>query len=69
MKSARQDLHFEQLEKELINGMGISKLNKDILKTLELYSDKNGFNNAAALLADKNDFAGVDMIRFGKSFS
>lgn len=67
MKSARQDLHFEQLEKELINEMGISKLNKDILKTLELYSDKNGFNNAAALLADKNDFAGVDMIRFGKS--
>lgn len=47
--------------------MGITKLNIDILKTLELYSDKNGFNNAAALLADKNSFKGIDIIRFGDS--
>lgn len=49
------------------NTMGITKLNIDILKTLELYSDKNGFNNAAALLADKNSFKGIDIIRFGDS--
>ena len=35
------------------------------MKTLELYSDKAGFNNAAALLADENTFMGIDMIRFG----
>lgn len=47
--------------------MGIEQLTKDILKTLELYSDKNGFNNAAALLADNNHFKGIDIIRFGDS--
>ena len=45
--------------------MGIEKINKDILKTLELYSDQGGFNNAAALLADDNQFTGIDIIRFG----
>ena len=43
------------------------QLTKDILKTLELYSDQNGFNNAAALLADNNHFKGIDIIRFGDS--
>lgn len=47
--------------------MGIEQLTKDILKTLELYSDQNGFNNAAALLADNNYFKGIDIIRFGDS--
>lgn len=36
--------------------MHIETVNQDILKTLELYSDKNGYNNAGALLADKNKF-------------
>ena len=36
-------------------------------QTLELYSDQNGFNNAAALLADNNHFKGIDIIRFGDS--
>jgi len=49
--------------------MGIEKLSSDILKTLNLYSDKNGFNNAAAILADTNDFPGIDMARFGASIN
>ena len=43
----------------------LQKSVKDILKTLELYSDQSGFNNAAALLADDNQFTGIDIIRFG----
>ena len=62
-----QELTFDRLEEELKESLGITCLNKDILKTLELYSEKRGFNNAAALLADKNQFPGIDMIRFGKS--
>lgn len=64
--SSDQDLTFEILETSFIQTMGIEKLNKDILKTLELYSDQNGFNNAAALLADTNHFKGIDIIRFGE---
>ena len=61
-ETKNKSLHFNQ-----IWVMGIEQLTKDILKTLELYSDQNGFNNAAALLADNNHFKGIDIIRFGDS--
>lgn len=63
--SFNQQLTFAKLETEFIRVMGIEKINKDILKTLELYSDQGGFNNAAALPADDNQFTGIDIIRFG----
>ena len=65
--SSMQELTFDRLEEELKESLGITSLNEDILKTLELYSEKRGFNNAAALLADRNQFPGIDMIRFGSS--
>ena len=65
--TGKQDLTFKHLEDELKNIMNIEKLNMDILKTLELYSDKAGFNNAGALLADQNTFKGIDSVRFGSS--
>ena len=37
------------------------------MKTLNLYDDKNGYNNAAELLADKNSFSGIDIAKFGKN--
>lgn len=67
LTSSDQQLTFSKLSTELIRVMGIEQLTKDILKTLELYSDQNEFNNAAALLADNNHFKGIDIIRFGDS--
>lgn len=67
LSAGKQDLTFKFLEEELKNAMHIEKLNIDILKTLELYSDKAGFNNAGALLADQNTFKGIDSVRFGSS--
>lgn len=67
LTSSDQQLTFSKLSTEFIRVMGIEQLTKDILKTLELYSDQNGFNNAAALLADNNHFKGIDIIRFGDS--
>lgn len=37
--SFNQQLTFSKLETEFTRVMGIEKINKDILKTLELYSD------------------------------
>lgn len=65
--TGKQDLTFKHLEDELKNIMHIEKLNMDILKTLELYSDKTRFNNAGALLADQNTFKGIDSVRFGSN--
>ncbi|MBR5973969.1 MAG: putative DNA binding domain-containing protein [Clostridiales bacterium] len=67
--SRDQNLEFSYLEKELISQMGIKKLNKDILKTLNLYSDNEGYNIAAAIVSDKNGFPGIDIAKFGESIS
>lgn len=65
----RQDLSFAILEKKLKTELGLQTVNMDTLKTLELYTDGRGYNIAAELLADSNDFCGVDMARFGDSIS
>jgi ATP-dependent DNA helicase RecG len=65
----RQDLSFTSLEKNLKQEIGIEVLNKDVLKSLNLYSDSEGYNHAAELLADENDFPGIDIARFGENIS
>lgn len=64
--SKNQDLSFKTLENTLIDILGIKELNNDILKTLDLYTNTHKYNNAAALIADKNNFKGIDIIKFGK---
>ncbi len=67
--SEQQKLSFEVLESNMKDVTGIEALDKDVLKTLNLYSDKDGYNNAAAVLADHNNFPGIDIARFGESIS
>ena len=69
LTSQNQELTFDTLESNLKMQMGIESINRDILKTLELYSDGSGFNNAAALLADKNEFYGIDVAKFGDTIN
>lgn len=69
LPSHDQNLEFSYLEQELISKTGIKKLSKDILKTLNLYSDKNGYNIAAAIVSDKNDLPGIDIAKFGETIS
>ena len=64
-----QNLEFSYLEQELISKTGIKKLNIDILKTLNLYSDNSGYNIAAAIVSDKNDLPGIDIAKFGETIS
>ena len=69
LPAKQQELTFSELENQLQNILGLQSINKDTLKTLELYNDKEGFNNAGALLADTNNFYGIDMARFGDNIS
>lgn len=62
-------MSFRVLEEELKRHVAIAGFNKDILKTLNLYSDDRGYNNAAAILADTNRFPGIDIAKFGESIS
>ena len=64
-----QELSFEILHRKLKETVRIENFNKDTLKTLNLYDDVDGFNNAAGLLADKNHFPGIDIVKFGENIS
>ena len=64
-----QELSFEILHRKLKETVRIENFDKDTLKTLNLYDDVNGFNNAAGLLADKNYFPGIDIVKFGENIS
>ena len=67
LKARKQDLEFKVLKKELEEKLSLKNFSKDVLKTLNLYDDKNAYNNAAELFADKNSFSGIDIAKFGKS--
>lgn len=64
-----QELSFRFLEEKARQEIGISALSKDVLKTLNLFSDIEGYTHAAELLADKNSFPGIDIARFGDSIN
>lgn len=64
-----QKLSFKILQSKLKENIQIETFNKDTLKTLNLYDDVNGFNNAAGLLADKNHFPGLDIVKFEEDIS
>ena len=64
-----QKLSFEILQSKLKEKIQIETSNRDTLKTLNLYDDVNGFNNVAGLLADKNHFPGIDIVKFGENIS
>ena len=69
LRSNDQELKFEVLKKELKEKLAIENFSIDLLKTLNLYDDKEGYNNAAALVADRNSFSGIDIARFGKDIN
>jgi ATP-dependent DNA helicase RecG len=68
LRADKQDLDFSVLDRKLQDEVGVS-VSEPILKTLNLYSDDVGYNNAAELLADENLFPGIDAARFGDSIS
>ena len=69
LSSDNQNLDFNFLGRELKDKTGIETFNTDVLKTLNLYSDSTGYNNAAAILSDQNRFPGIDIIRFGETIN
>ena len=64
-----QALTFEILHQKLKESIQIETFNQDTLKTLNLYNNENGYNNAAGLLADRNHFPGIDIVKFGENIS
>lgn len=64
-----QNLTFHFLEEKAKKEIGIQALSLDVRRSLNLYSNQEGYNHAAELLADRNDFPGIDIARFGESIN
>lgn len=64
-----QTLSFDFLHHKLKESIQIETFNQDTLRTLNLYDNINGYNNAAGILADKNHFPGIDIVKFGENIS
>lgn len=64
-----QALSFDFLHHKLKESIQIETFNQDTLRTLNLYDNINGYNNAAGFLADKNHFPGIDIVKFGENIS
>ena len=61
------NLTFKELSTKLMEKLDLSVVSEDVLRTLGLFTKDKKYNNAAALLSDKNSFYGIDMARFGTS--
>ena len=69
LKAAEQNLSFNELNKNLKDKLHIDNLDQNILKSLGLYNDIDGFNHAAELLSDRNSYPGIDIAKFGESIN
>lgn len=69
LPSRKQDLSFHVLEAALKEKTGIDSLDKNVLKTLNLFSETAGYNIAAEILADQNTRPGIDIGKFGDNIS
>ncbi len=69
LPSKQDQFSFTVLHSFLSKKLQVDNVSCDILKTLNLYSDKTGYNHAAELFADENAMPGLDMIEFGESIN
>lgn len=67
LPSHQDNLTFSLLEEGLKGSLGIKALDDDVRRTLGLVDREGRYTNAAALLADENDFPGTDIAVFGSS--
>lgn len=67
LSSKRENNSFVYLEKKFKDILGIEKINRDILKTLELVDKNNFLTNAGSLFADSNEDNLIDIVIFGES--
>lgn len=67
MASKEQTFSFHILEDKMKSYLHISALTPDILKSIGIINNKGKYTNAGALLADQNNFTGIDCARFGET--
>ena len=67
LSSDVKGLEFTVLEDKMKAQLGIRSITADILRTIGILDADGKYNNAGVLLADKNEFCGIDCTRFGET--
>lgn len=62
--ASSQELQFNDLISRIKNILDVETVDINILKTLDLYNSKTGYNRAAEILADQNNCPAIDIARF-----
>ncbi|QIH75867.1 AAA family ATPase [Macrococcoides canis] len=63
------DLTFNTLSKLLMEKIHINVVSDDLFKTLGIIDMNGKYNNAASIVADRNNFSCIDIARFGHSIN
>ena len=69
LPSNKKELKFDLLSTKLKEELNLSSFNKDVLKSLNLYNEKTGYNIAALLLSDENNYSGLDIVVFSNNLN
>lgn len=65
LPSGKSGLEFTVLSRFMKERLSVEELSLDTLKSLGLYSEKDGYNNAAYWLSDANEAPGLDIVVYG----
>lgn len=65
LPASDQQLTFQTLDNELISKLQLEKPGTDTFKSLGLLKPGCGYTIAAQLLSDRNEFPGVELVRYG----
>ncbi len=63
------DLTFNTLSKLLMEKIHVNVVSDDLFKTLGIMDMNGKYNNAASIVADRNNFSCIDIARFGHSIN
>lgn len=63
------DLTFNTLSKLLMEKIHVNVVSDDLFKTLGIIDSNGKYNNAASIVADRNNFPCIDIARFGHSIN
>nr|WP_208003673.1 RNA-binding domain-containing protein [Macrococcus goetzii] len=63
------DLTFNTLSKLLMEKIHVNVVSDDLFKTLGIIDMNGKYNNAASIVADRNNFSCIDIARFGHSIN
>lgn len=69
LTAINQNLSFNILEEALKAKLGIKELTSDVLITLNLKQGDGNYTNAGELIADKNHYRGIDIVKFGENIN